>query len=233
MKARDKVSIGIVNSGTINAELTVNLVQIAMQRRDRFDSLIQVSNIGLLTRSRNIIVQNFLADTTAPWLLMIDSDERLSVANFDKLIAAADMDKRPVLSALVFAAFFGADDSLRPVPTIYRNTETGLEAMDDFEINKVIRVDAAGTGCLLIHRSVLTKIREVANQHQGPKWCWFEDGPINGNWYGEDLLFSKRLEQLGIPMHAHTGAILPHRKEFWLDQRHHYPFRPATQDPTD
>ena len=91
--------------------------------------------------------------------------------------------------------------------------------------NEIIEVDATGTGCLLIHRSVLEYMQENANPNQGRDWAWFAEGAINGTYFGEDLLFSKRLKSFGYKIHAHTGAILPHQKEFWLDQRHHKAIR--------
>ena len=228
MKTKDKVAIGMVNDGSINCNLVIDLIQIARRRADKFDSFVQVSNIGLLTRSRNLLVKNFLEQTNATWLLMIDSDERLTLETFDKLIQTAHDKEKPIVSALVFAAFFDDDGSLRPVPTIYRELpESGLQAMDDYPIDTVVKVDAAGTGCLLIHRSVLLELQEKATENQGKDWAWFVDGAINGRWFGEDLLFSKRLASLGIPIHVHTGAICAHNKEFWLDERHHKLFRDA------
>jgi hypothetical protein len=228
MKNKDKIAIGMVNDGSINANLVVDLLQIRGKRTEKFDCFIQVSNIGLLTRSRNLLVKNFLEQSNAAWLLMIDSDERLELKTWDKLISAAHEKDRPVVSALVFAAFFDDDVSLRPIPTIYRDLpESGLQAIDDYPIDQIIKVDAAGTGCLLIHRSVLLELQNKATENQGKDWAWFVDGAINGRWFGEDLLFSKRLASLGIPIHAHTGAICAHNKTFWLDQRHHKIFRDA------
>jgi len=226
MKLKEKVCIGTINDGRINAQLAIDLIHIARQRFDRFDAYIQVSNSGLITRSRNLLVKNFLEQTDAPWLLMMDSDERITLPNFDKLINAADAEKRPVVSALVFAAFFDDEEMLRPVPTVYNEIEgRGLVTIDDYPIDEILKVDATGTGCLLIHRKVLLEIQEKTTENQGKDWAWFMDGPIAGRWFGEDLLFSKRLASLNIPLHCHTGAILAHKKDFWLDERHHTPFR--------
>lgn len=226
MKSKDKVVIGMVNDGTVDANLVIDLLQIRGKRMDRFDSFIQVSNIGLLTRSRNVLVKNFLEQTDAAWLLMMDSDERLSLETWDLLVQTAHDKDRPVVSALVFAAFFDSDESLRPVPTIYRMLEDGgLQAIDDYPENQVIEIDGMGTGCVLIHRDVLLTLQREATEHQGKDWSWFVDGAINGRWFGEDLLFSKRLKSLGIKIHAHTGAICAHHKKFWLTEAHHKPFR--------
>jgi len=226
MRVKDKICIGMVNNGTINSLLAQDLIHIAIDPSQRFHNLVQVGNIGLTTRSRNIVIKTFLETTEAAWLLMIDSDERLSLEVFKKLVDAAHDKERPIVSGLVFAAFFDNEDALRPVPTIYKmDAEKGLEAIDAYPLDEVIEVDAVGTGCLLIHRSVLLEMQKQTTPNQGKDWAWFVEGAINGTYFGEDLLFSKRLQSIGYKIHAHTGAILPHHKQFWLDERHHTPMR--------
>lgn len=232
MKPKEKLCVGIVNDHTINSDLAVDLVTLALKRANRFHSMVQVANIGLLSRSRNVLVKNFLEQTDTDWLLMIDSDERLPLDAFDKLVALADAASRPIVSALVFAAFFDNDDNLRPVPTIYEMVDGQLHCLDRYPEDQPLQVDATGTGCLLIHRSILQRLRDEAGDNQGPDWAWFADGAIGGRWFGEDLLFCRRLHALGIPMWVHTGAILKHRKEFWLDDRHHKLWLSANQSET-
>jgi len=221
MKAKDKVCIAVPHSGSITAELALDLVTLMRERRDRIDSIVGVGNISLLTRSRNIMVKNFLDETDAQWLLMIDSDEQLPLSAFDALVSTAHEVDRPFVAALVFAAFFEGD-SLRPVPVIYRNTpDRGLQPWDDYTKDAVVEIDASGTGCILLHRRLLEKMRETANHNQGTDWCWFQDGAIEGRWFSEDLLFCRRVAALGFPMVANTSAVLPHKKSFWLDHRQH------------
>jgi len=216
----------MVNNGTIDSLLAQDLIHIAIDPEQRFHNLVQIANIGLTTRSRNVMVKTFLETTQAAWLLMIDSDERISLDAFKKLVNAAHDKDRPIVSGLVFAAFFDNDDALRPVPTIYAmDEEKGLQPIDAYPIDSVIEVDAVGTGCLLIHRSVLLDMQKQATENQGKDWAWFVEGAINGTYFGEDLLFSKRLKSMGYKIHAHTGAILPHHKQFWVDERHHIPMR--------
>lgn len=223
MKSKDKVCIAFPHNGKVNTEFAINLVEINRHRKDRIDSIVGIGNISLLTRSRNVIVKNFLDETNAEWLLMMDTDQILSVEAFDKLINAANSERK-VVSALIFAAFWTDNDELRPVPVIYQNSENGPVPWDNYPDDSIVEIAAAGTGCLIIHRSVLEQIRKEANENQGADWAWFQDGAIGGRWFSEDLLFSRRLNALGEKIYAHTGAILPHRKEFWLDDRHHRPF---------
>jgi len=226
MKSSHRVCIGMVNNGTIDALLAMDLIHVAREKNGHFDHMVQVGNVGLTTRSRNVVVKTFLETTDADWLLMIDSDERLSLDTWHKLIDAAHDKDRPIVSGLVFAAFFDDNDGLRPVPTIYHmDSEKGLQPIDAYPEDQLIEVDAVGTGCILIHRSVLLDMQKQATPNQGSNWAWFVEGAIDGTYFGEDLLFSKRLKSMGFPIYAHTGAILPHHKQFWLDERHHTPMR--------
>lgn len=222
MKSGDKVTIGIVNDGKIDSLLCLDLLHLLKMPNTKFEHLVQVGNKGLTTRSRNIVCKTYLETTKCEWLLLVDSDQRLPMQSWIRLIDAAHDKERPIMTGLVFAAFFDENDNLRAVPTIYNDDpELGLQPIDDYPEDSVIEVDAAGTGCLLLHRSVIEDLREKATTNQGKDWSWFFEGAIGGTYFGEDLLFSKRLKSLGYKIHAHTGAILPHHKDFWLSSEHH------------
>lgn len=222
MKTGHSVSIGSCDNGSVNGAFAYALIQLAASRSSKLGTFVRVKGSGLLSRQRNNLVRKFLDETKSDWLLMLDSDEILSVANFDRLCAIAHDKERPVVSALVFSSFGDPKDMYpQPVPAIFQDTPDGFLPLNKYDKNSVFEIDAAGTGCLLVHRSVLEAIRENADVNQGRNWCWFWDGPINGVWVGEDLLFSRRIRSLGFPIFADTSVILPHQKSFWLDERHH------------
>lgn len=222
MRSRDRVCIGIPHAGTVAAELMFDLVGVARERGDRFDSIVAVQGLGLLTRTRNVIVQQFLDSSEAQWLLMLDSDQRLPLDTFDKLVASVHDSDRPVVAGLYFGAFFEQSGQLRPVPLIYSFDDVnGFQPIDNYPADSLIEIGAAGTGCILIHRSILEQMRENATESQGRDWAWFADGAIAGRWFSEDLLFCRKLAAMGVQMFAHTGALLPHRKEFWLTEDQH------------
>lgn len=221
MRSRETVCVGVPHDGRVDAQFALDLVTLMRERKTRIDSLQMVKGTGLLARTRNIIVKNFLDDSNADWLLMVDSDQSLSVDVFDKLVDTAHREDKPFVSGLVFAQFFD-NHVMRPVPAVYRGDSLdALFPFDDYPADEVVEIDAAGSGCLLIHRDVLEQVRVQANPNQGPDWCWFYDGALMGRWFSEDLLFSYKLKMLGVPMFCHTGAVLPHSKQFWLDDRQH------------
>lgn len=220
MKSAHKVSIGVCDPGTVNGGFAFSLIQLAQSRSSRLGPFIRVKGSGLLSKQRNRLVKQFL-ETKSDWLLMMDSDEQLPVSSFDKLIEAAHEKDRPVIAGLVFASFDTGFPYPKPVPTIFQDAPEGFLPLNNYDKDSLFQVDAAGTGCLLVHRSVLEAMRENADEHQGQDWCWFIDFPFNGEWIGEDLQFCRRVRSLGFPIYAHTGAILPHSKSYWLDDRQH------------
>lgn len=202
------------------------MFQLCQDRRDKLGPFVRIKGSGLLSKMRNRVVKAFLDNTDSDWLLLIDVDEQLTTEAFDLLVNAAHDKERPVVSGLVFAAF-DAHKHLypKPVPAIFQDVPEGFLPLFNYDRNSLFQIDACGTGCVLIHRSVLEKMREHADPNQGKDWCWFWDGPIEGNWISEDLLFSRRIRQLGFPIYVHTGAVLPHQKSYWLTDSHHEAWR--------
>jgi len=221
MKQKDTVAIGWCHAGEIDTEFGLSIMQIIRDEPKRVGDFFCVEGLGLLAKSRNIMVKHFLDNTKDDWLLMLDADERISPHTFRLLVETADQYVRPVVAGLYFAALWEGP-SLRPVPLIFKaDAETGLQPWDDYPENSIIQIAAAGTGCLLMHRTALQKLRDEVGEEQRD-WAWFLDGPIGGNkWLSEDLTFCSKLHSNEIPMFAHTGAILQHHKRIWVDEAHH------------
>ena len=221
MRSRDKVAIGWLDPGHVDGMFALSVANVYRERADQIEGLLRVHAGGLLSRGRNELVAQFLEHTDSAWLLMLDSDEQLGLDAFDKLVGAVHDRERPIVAGLYFGAWPG---ELYPaaMPLIFRSIpdSTRFAPIVDYPSDQVIPVDSAGTGCLMIHRSVFEAFQEHATPHEGKTWCWFRDMPVNGDWFSEDHYFCARARELGYPIHAHTGATLPHRKGFWLEERH-------------
>lgn len=230
MRMRDKVTIGWLDPGVVDGMFALSVANVNSERRDRVHALVRVESGGLLSRGRNELVARFLRSTRAEWLLMVDSDEQLGLDTFDKLIDAAHDTERPIVAGLYFGAWPG-DYYPTAMPLIFDAVPGSSRHLPilDYPSDEVIEIDSAGTGCLLVHRSVFEKFQANATEHQGEDWCWFMDMPVNGDWFSEDHYFCSRARSLGFKIHAHTGATLPHRKQFWMSERHHRPEN--TMDP--
>ena len=218
MQQKEKIVIGFPHDMVVDTEFCMSMMNIMKDRGNKIESFHCVEGTGLLSKSRNIVIKHFLDSTKGDWLLMVDTDERIPVATFDLLVATADKNTRPVVSGIYFAAIWEGL-SLRPVPLIFNTAEDGsVNPWDNYPENSVVEVPASGAGLLLIHRSVLEKIRELAGE-DNRDWCWFQDGPINNNrWLSEDLVFCNRITAAGFKLHAHTGATAGHHKYMWIEE---------------
>jgi hypothetical protein len=225
MRMKDKICVGWLDPGVVDGMFCLSVASIYAQRTSRIESLIRVENGGLISRGRNELVARFMDHSDAEWLLMLDSDEQLSVAGFDKLVGAVHDLDRPIVAGLYFGAW-PSRDGLYPeaCPLIFAQVSgtTTFRPMTGYPEDALIEVGSAGTGCLLIHRRVFESFRRHADkQHEGADWCWFRDMPVNGDWFSEDHYFCARAQTLGYKIFAHTGVVLPHRKRFWLTDKHH------------
>lgn len=221
MRSRDRVAVGWIDGGQVDGLFCVSLMNLFAERKERISTAIRIGG-SLLSRQRNELVVQFLDDTDADWLLILDSDETITPAVFDKLIAAAHDTARPIVAGIYFAAWESGGPHPRPLPMVLRVNDRGsYDAVDDLPEDDVIPIDAAGTGCLLIHRGVLQTMRDASNagplaQHEAGKWCWFRDMPVAGEWFGEDVYFCRRARDMGFPIVAATGARLGHHKDYWV-----------------
>lgn len=224
MRVKDSVAIGWIDGGTVDGRFAVDMLNLFTARNSRISTVIRIEG-SLLSRQRNELVASFLAGH-GDWLLILDTDESITPEAFDKLIAPAHEKDRPVIAGLYFAAWKSDTLYPMPLPMIFRRNNTGrYNSVFDFPDDDVIPVDAAGTGCLLIHRSVLERIRDASNdsplaEHEAGKWCWFRDMPVAGDWFGEDMFFCARVRELGYPIFAATGCRLGHHKSYWLTDSH-------------
>lgn len=226
MKTADRILIGWVDPGHVDGRFAADIARIYAERRDRIEGILRVEG-GVVARQRNELVATYLDHARAEWLLMLDSDEHITIEAFDRLVAAAHDTARPVVAGVYFGAYPNPDGLYpKPVPLIYRLDADGLhEPIEQYPADSIIPIDAAGGGCLLIHQSVLRTLRDRGPAEAGERWCWFQDGPWRGRWLSEDLTFCQRIREAGIPLHAHTGAQLEHRKRYWLREAHHHETR--------
>lgn len=165
-----------------------------------------------IVQGRNSGTRQFLDDSDAEWLLWIDSDMGFAENTLERLIAAADPTERPVVGALCFGVKKG--DNIEwggrryyCEPTLYRKPD--LAPILDYPRDELVEVGATGAACLLIHRSVLERIRDEWGDE------WFD--PVRsttGDVFSEDLSFCIRLDRLGIPLYIHTGIKTMHDKDF-------------------
>ncbi|HEY9371530.1 hypothetical protein [Streptomyces sp.] len=178
-----------------------------------------------LPSSRNEAAARFL-QLDSEWLFWIDTDMGFAPDTVDRLVAAADPVERPIVGALCFAQREMKADGMsgyrvRAAPTIYDwasvGTKQGFLARQTYQPDTVLRCSGTGSAAILIHRSVLERVRD----EYGPVWynrapeAQPDDDGMQ-RMMGEDLSFCMRAGTLGIPVHVHTGVRTTHLKPVWL-----------------
>lgn len=188
-----------------------------------------------IAEARNSMVDTFASrHPKAEWLFTVDSDMTFEPDILERLLAIADPVERPIVGALCFAP---AGDNTGAYPTIYREvtyehegkTMVGVDRMDDYPENALMRVGGTGAAGMLVHRSVFARLREpwptgfgtLPNGAPNP-YPWYSEGLVSpdGKPLGEDIAFCRRACQLGIPVHVHTGIQMGHMKVYKLDARY-------------
>lgn len=178
-----------------------------------------------ISEMRNGAAEFLLDKSEAEWLLFIDSDMGFDSDSVELLLAAADPVERPVIGALCFGLRKEKSDGQGgyvgvAFPTIYDwrqlpdQPRPGFVQRYDFTPNTVTQVGATGAAFLLIHRSVLTEIRETAGD------TWFDRAKMHpdDDLMGEDISFCVRVGQHGHPIFVHTGVGTNHLKTIHVNE---------------
>jgi hypothetical protein len=193
---------------------------------------------GGLVEARNDVVRHFLDATECDWLWLVDSDMGFAPDTVDRLVEAADPKERPVVGGLCFGLRETGPDGMQgwntqPFPTIYDwarkpDGEFGFHIRREYPVGALVRAAGTGAACLLIHRSVLQKIRQESGD------VWFERVLYaSGKKVAEDLSFCYRVNTVGASVHVHTGVKTTHHKAVWvseLDYWRSHPVPPATDE---
>ena len=164
----------------------------------------------VLSIARNTCAEALLA-SKQEWLWFVDADTVFRADVLPRLMTLADPVERPIVAAAVPISGKDPSREFGGLPDLFwsaynytdRDGVRGLEPIScAAEVAECQQVDAVGTGCVLIHRTVFEAI--------GP-------GPFNemgeGNAVmGEDLAFCHRADQLGIPVHFAGRLRVGHAK---------------------
>jgi GT2 family glycosyltransferase len=192
------VMIGFPHDGRVHTEFMIAL----------FDALAEdeglISDVtphpypdGALDEARNEISRVFL-DSDCDWLWMLTTDMIMSPRTISALLTAAEEKSRPVIGALCVATSDGGELQA----TCYGVARSGFTVITDLPDNTLLPVAATGASCLLIHRTVFTRITDADPDADGQWWTRI---PYGDTLLGEDLSFFTRARLAGIPVHVHTG----------------------------
>lgn len=180
-----------------------------------------------ITAARNNVVRQFLENfSNVDWLCFIDADMQWNPDAIERLLDCAHPVERPIVGALCFAIRIGEQPPI--YPTLYTFVrpdapeDSGFFRHVTYERDTVVQVDGTGAAFLLIHRTVLEKMRDATNDDGTPRWGepfpYFREEEIAGDTCGEDLTFCRRARLLGYPIHVDTRVKIGHQKPIIVDE---------------
>lgn len=172
-----------------------------------------------LAGPRNSLVRRFLEYGKADWMLMLDTDMTFQPDLVEKLLEFADPEKAPIVGGLCF----GFDDKGEIQPTLFGlvGDEANPQVIryHEWPPESMFQVAATGAACLLIHKSVFERIRDVKLPSRNGKtgfndaFPWFQETEHDGGPVSEDITFCWRAYQADIPVFVNTGVQLGHIKD--------------------
>lgn len=204
------------DNGMSDGKFAEGMVSIALQAPANgipisYSIRVQGNQIG---RQRQALFDHWADNLKSDWILWVDSDIVIDIETLCKIWDTADAKLRPIVSGVYFISKEPEGMLSRPLPAIfYDNQEANLIHVHPLPENQVIRIDSAGMGLVLMHRSIVEKLRkEFPNQS-----LFAEQEGLGDKFVGEDIVFFRNVKKVGIPVYAHTGALVKHMKRFSMD----------------
>ena len=156
---------------------------------------------------RNALTRHFL-NSKKKYMLFIDSDTMPDVDVPEKLLK----HKKLVVGGLYNLLMTGNDGNMISRPSAFsmlfddRPLHEGISVIPNTGLQKV---HVTGTGIMLIHRDVFSKIEQPWFEY---KWKDKEHIAFDG----EDVYFCKKCEQANIPIYCDTNAKGLHQKSILI-----------------
>lgn len=200
-KQGPSVFIGIPTMGVLHQRLVGLLIHLTKENRNGL-TIHMVSQAIPVDYARNYLVEEFLK-TPLEWLLMIDSDV-VPPSNVLDLTRHGQQ----VVGGVCFGLIGGQVKS-----TIFKSAPDlpGQYVQHEYMNDPgLIKVDATGTGCLAIHRSIVLKMKRP----------WFEflyHEESRKIKTGEDIRFCEKVYELGYSVYVDKGVRCSHYKDVDLD----------------
>jgi GT2 family glycosyltransferase len=228
MNDNEKIAIAVCDSGKVEGFHSAG-INFAIMNNDishHFTDFIHSKGIKIATQRQEVFNTWMLPDFEhSDWLLWLDSDIQVNYDVLKCLIDSADKDNFPVVSGLYFTTVNYDENGLPvPYPCFFehdeetRNRQWGYLNPDIESEKEMIKIESAGFGMFLIHKSVAKKLID----HFGNKHLFLEIQEEDHRvYYSEDIVFCLNLKEIGVPIHLNTRAIPLHWKTVPLDNNYY------------
>jgi hypothetical protein len=220
---QETVSIAWCDNGMVDGKFMQGITDVLVKSGITFASTIR-SGGNQIARQRQNVIEFWHKSNKSDWLLWVDSDVVISPEKFKLLWDNKDATERPLVSGVYFTTDNPEEPLMVPMPTVFNFTNKGdgtfgLSRVHPLPKNQLIKAEAAGFGFILMHRSVVDKVMEVA-----PDGQMFMEMGRGTKFIGEDIFFFALCDQVEVPLYCHTGATVPHMKRFSFDEHYYAAF---------
>ena len=218
--SKDTLTIGWCDGGMVDGKFTQGLMYTILEAPKQGINVTQAVRVhgNQIGRQRQALFDGWADQLDTDWLLWVDSDVVLTADVLKKLWDTANKVIKPVVSGIYFISKQDEGTLTYPLPQIFNDVdEFTIKHIHPLPDNEIIQIDCAGMGLVLMHRSVVDKLRE-----KFPGESMFAEKEAPGNKYvSEDVVFFRKLKAAGVPVYAHTGARAKHMKRFDFDDRYY------------
>ena len=220
---QETVSIAWCDNGMVDGKFMQGVTDVMLKSGITFSSTLR-SQGNQIARQRQTVIDYWYEKSKSDWLLWVDSDVVISPEKFRLLWDNKDAKERPLVSGVYFTTDNPEEPLMVPMPTVFSFTNKGdgtfgLARIHPLPDNQLIKVDAAGFGFILMHRSIVKKVKAVA-----PDGQMFMEMGRGTKFIGEDIFFFALCDKAEVPLHCHTGATVPHMKRFSFDEHYYNAF---------
>ena len=220
---QETVSIAWCDNGMVDGKFMQGVTDVMLKSGITFSSTLR-SQGNQIARQRQTVIDYWYEKSKSDWLLWVDSDVVISPEKFKLLWDNKDAKERPLVSGVYFTTDNPEEPLMIPMPTVYSFTNKGdgtfgLSRVHPLPENKLIKADAAGFGFILMHRSIVEKVKAVA-----PDGQMFMEMGRGSKFIGEDIFFFMLCDRAEVPLYCHTGALAPHMKRFSFDEHYYNAF---------
>jgi hypothetical protein len=228
---QETVSIAWCDNGMVDGKFMQGVTDVMLHSGVKFATTLR-SQGNQIARQRDKVIKYWYDNNKSDWLFWVDSDVVVSPDTFNILWESKDAVERPIVSGVYFTTDQPEEPLMTPMPTLFNfvNTEesVGVTRIHPMPKNQLIKIGAAGMGFVLMHRSVVDRIKEIIAD--GPL---FSDIGHGKNFLGEDIYFFALCDKAEIPVYAHTAATAPHMKRFSFDEHYYNAFMgsPKKEEP--
>lgn len=218
---KETVTIAWCDGGTVEGRFTsgiANTIIEAAKNKINIDNTIRV-NGNQIARQRQSLFDYWADLATSDWLLWVDSDIVIDYNILKMLWDVADKKTKPIVTGTYFVSNENEQTLMQPLPSLYMETgdEFQTHVIHPLPENKVIPVDIAGFGLMLMHRSIIDPVRKAADGYS----VFGEKQNPGAKFVSEDVAFCRYVKKAGIQLYAHTGAVVPHMKKFSFDKNYY------------